>query len=1046
MSEKNFSLSVSVRGTLLGYDAVAAYSRQHGVNCFQGRLSIDGGDANCLISQIDGGLSENLLGVMPNFLSRVNAEVSFSFGYDHSLFTVDTDNLKFTAISFKNERGESTGSGFLCAISENSCKSEDNGIIADLIETAKNISGIDIFYFYTLSGQQPVDIGKLLKPFDKKETISPPAELFYGGFCIYSNYEFSKDRGGVLDTFLGELLGINSLAFFAGKDKNDAAYFALSLPRLFNKILSVEDLILKFAEGKKGIIYFKVSGTLTLSTIPKKKFALDCNLSSERVMLSAAVGSKEFVNLVDNFYLGDAVLTIGYDKGLTFGILGEIQLRRLFLFGAVQLAYNGVLNVQLISLATGKLTISSLVENIAGLCISGLNALDNILCVDYFKINFQNEFQTDWFKNGAAPQIVRFFNDNIQSEQLLLYDDYVAIKKDPQGDGYYLTDNFRMRHYYVDSGGKLSLRPQFYYSNVAEPFELANGMVVSAGIFFCAEIHVFEKISLKVLFSFRTNEGSLAFGMLSEIDLGIIKISSSDLCKENPIPLPENSVLKQFLDISSKGVAFFFQTSANETSFYFDGMISIAGMMKCQARLFYQKGLVVLNAESTLCGMTTKILISANYQSFKSASFSIAVSFDTYKLEEALTAVKNRLTHAIEVCRTRINNADRSLEDAKTKVRKLYGEIDVLNGKINDCRKRLSSMSPWKKIFCAPIIGCEIAGLEIAKGAVYAAIAIAEAALTVAQAAVRFAGMLGEGVLKLVRGVIDSVTSLFFIRKLEAVMSADVNELYMKLSIEFVALGKEYNYSWSVEKEIMGSIDQGRSAISDAMLSKMDPDVSNLENSVVSSAQRMDQYANYKEYFEQPAKISDAAAVLERNTEMTRFIQSAYVEEFGEELPDFDEMNARLLENIGVIKAHINVSERAVTLSEMKDTVDKLRKISMTANDGDYDIAAEAVEKYDNAVELSGNMQDLLKKLDETRDTICSIRDERSRYAREAVQSRGINGEQYRGSRYEYVKSVREMMESTYKDLPRDGYINLWDDDQIRNTVLRAEEYFKTNG
>ncbi|MDE7192395.1 MAG: hypothetical protein K2O14_00360, partial [Oscillospiraceae bacterium] len=565
------------------------------------------------------------------------------------------------------------------------------------------------------------------------------------------------------------------------------------LPQLSNDILSVESLILKFAKSKTGV-YLDVSGELALSANPETRFALDCTLSPERVMLSAAVVSKEFVNLVGNFYLGDAVLTIGYDKGLTFGILGEMQLRRLYLFGAVQLTYNGVLNVQLISLATGKLTISSLVENIAGLYISGLNALDNILCIDFFKIDFAKKFQTDWFKNGDVPQIVSFFNDNIKSEQLQLHGDYVAVKKEPQGGGYYLTDKFRMRHYYVDGGGNLSLRPQFYYSNVAEPFELANGMVVSAGIFFCAEIRVFEIFSLKVLFSFRTNEGALAFGMLSEIDLGIIKISSSEFEEENPIPLPENSVLKQFLDISSKGVAFFLQTSANETSFYFDGMVSIAGLFKCQARLFYQKGLITVNMESTLCGMTTKISISANYQSFKSASFSIAVSFDTYKLEEALTAVKNRLTRAIEVCREKINNADRSLEDAKNKVRKLYGEIDVLNRKINDCRNRLSRMSWWKKIFCAPVIGCEIAGLEIAKGAIYAAIAIAEAALTVAQAAVRFAGTLGEGVLRLVRGVITSVTSLFFIRKLEAVMSANVKELYMRLGIEFVALGKEYSY------------------------------------------------------------------------------------------------------------------------------------------------------------------------------------------------------------------------------------------------------------
>ena len=91
-------------------------------------------------------------------------------------------------------------------------------------------------------------------------------------------------------------------------------------------------------------------------------------------------------------------------------------------------------------------------------------------------------------------------------------------------------------------------------------------------------------------------------------------------------------------------------------------------------------------------------------------------------------------------------------------------------------------------------------------------------------------------------------------------------------------------------------------------------------------------------------------------------------------------------------------------------------------------------------------MRELLERLDETRDTLYSVSDERRRNARNAMKSRWIYGEQYRGSMYEYVNSVREMVESTYKDLPANGYINLWDDDQTRETVLRAEEHFRTNG
>ena len=203
---------------------------------------------------------------------------------------------------------------------------------------------------------------------------------------------------------------------------------------------------------------------------------------------------------------------------------------------------------------------------------------------------------------------------------------------------------------------------------MAEPFTIGNGMVVSAGIFFCAKICVFQ-LSLKVLFSFRQQEGALAFGMLSDIDLGIIKITSSDFQQEKPIPIPENSVLSQFLDTTAKGVAFYLQASQNDVSFYFDGKISIAGLTEKQAQLYYQKGLIIINLESTFWGMTTHLSLNVNYQSFQSLNFDFQFSFDTYKLEETLTKVKDRLNHAIEVCRKKINDATQSLEDAKTKVR-----------------------------------------------------------------------------------------------------------------------------------------------------------------------------------------------------------------------------------------------------------------------------------------------------------------------------------------------------------------------------------------
>ena len=101
--------------------------------------------------------------------------MSFSFGYDHSLFSVDSNALKFTAISLKNERGEATESGFLCEISDG----KSSGIVAEIIKTAKDFIGIDSFYLYISNGKQPVDIGRLLNPFDKKMRFHRPRSCFF---------------------------------------------------------------------------------------------------------------------------------------------------------------------------------------------------------------------------------------------------------------------------------------------------------------------------------------------------------------------------------------------------------------------------------------------------------------------------------------------------------------------------------------------------------------------------------------------------------------------------------------------------------------------------------------------------------------------------------------------------------------------------------------------------------------------------------------------------------------------------------------------------
>ena len=116
MAEKNFSMSVGVRGTILGYEAVASYSVQHGESCLQGKLNINNADMTEFISLIDPKLSDDLHALLPDFLKRISAELYFSYGYDHEMFFVDMQSFHVTAIRSKNSDGSYCGSGFLCEI------------------------------------------------------------------------------------------------------------------------------------------------------------------------------------------------------------------------------------------------------------------------------------------------------------------------------------------------------------------------------------------------------------------------------------------------------------------------------------------------------------------------------------------------------------------------------------------------------------------------------------------------------------------------------------------------------------------------------------------------------------------------------------------------------------------------------------------------------------------------------------------------------------------------------------------------------------------
>lgn len=1034
---KDYSLSIGIRGKVLGQDAIASYSLRHGQGCLQGKVILIHESIDEVVALISKELGEQLHDVLPGYLQDISAELSFGSSYDHEFLRMETDGL---SVSMLHMTGG--GSALLLALPDGQSPKG----LGELVEQAKNLLGIHELFFYASRGAA-LDINRLLNR-KNQETVLPPDDFYKtDSYCLYADYQFDKNNC-FLDSFLHDLLGIDSMALFAGKNQSQA-YLALSVPKLQTAALTVEKLYFQIESGAG--LAFCASGRFRFSAVPEMIFGVSCKLSPESILLSASGVTENPINLFGAFYLGSAALTIGYGEGgLIFGLMGELYLRKLYLFAAIQLAiYGEVVKPQLVSFSTGTLSFSSLFENITGLVIPGIEALD-IIEIGNFAFRLSVPFSAEDLQKRDISAVVRFFNAHITDQEFALKENSTVIETIKEDPGYSLVDKWRMRHYYIDSSGVLYLRPQFYYSDV-DNFTLPDGSVVSAGIFFCANIRIFG-INIKTLFSFRREEGVLAFASVSEINLGIVKLTRSDFSRENPIPLPEQSLLYQFMDCCENGVVFYLQASKQDISFYFDGKLSIlGGLFEEQAQLYYQNRTVRVSLESHMLGMTTQVSFSADYAHFTSSDFSLYISFDTHLLEEKLKSFSEKLTRAVEVCREKINSARQSLEDAKAKVYKLYDEINTLNRRIDDCRSRLSSMSWFKKIFWAPIIGCEIAGYEIAIGALYASLYIAEAALSVAEAAVSFAGKLSEGVLKVINGVITSVTSLFFIRRLTALIHVGSSRNELAFSAEFVALGKEYSCSWSISRDLAMNAEKGIETISDAFSEKTDKDIQDLQNGAISvSRANSARCCSYREQLYQLDdaslyRLDDALKMLNKNAEMLCFLQEKYVQLFGETVQEFNESELSYLEVLGLIKANSDVAQRAAELDSLQDTVMELKTLA-SEHKGTLKAAAaeDAVQKYEQARILSEQLGTLKDNLNMTHSDIRSLRISRKQAVHRAMSQRGIYQERYDGTMYEYVKSVIEMTETLYADAP-ESYTNPYTDAQIQETLLHTEEYFRIN-
>lgn len=1041
------NLSVGLYGSVLGVSTTASYTRKDGNNYVFCRVIF----RNENIADIAGIISSDLSDVLRSDLSEnaKNISVTVTLGCNDRYSYLKTDSGTASLSVMRMNEG---GSALLLDLTDNG----SGGSLSELIKKAKSFFGINRLFLY-ISKNAVIDVNKLLcigKSENDRYAIVPPAELFgRDGFCLYADYDFSGECG-FIKGFVNDLLGIEKIAFFAGKNKNDS-YFALAVSRIERGGICVSNLCFKLASGSETS--FSVSGSIEFDVIENMIFSIMCSITKQSITLLASAEPKdgELINLFGNFYIGKTALMLGYENsGMTLGLICELKLNDLYCNAAVQFSVcGGVVDPQLISCSFGELNLPLIINSIVGKNIPGLECLENVIKITPFNINMPYEFNTDDLKSKNVHRVVEFFNAHM--ETFKLEEAYTAIStvKSSKDSGYALTDKMRMRHYFIDDNGSLFLRPQFYYC-CAENLTLAGGNVLSKGIFFCAKIIVLG-IEIKALFSAIQNDSILAFASVSEIRLPpFLVIKGSEYSKKHTVDISENSVLSQFVDNCKNGVVFYLQASKNDISFYFDGSISLLNdLFKAEAQLYYSKNYFKLNAESTMIGITTRLSLCADFRSFSDANFRLFFSFDTSKLEEKLKKFSERLENAVEICRQKFNGAKMAIETARREVRKLNDEIRILDNKISNCRQKISGrkLSWLEKIIMVPIIACEISAYQIAKGVLLASLSIAESALNIAEKALEYTEKLSTDVLKALNRVITSATSLFFVRKLCAEIAADSQESRFKFDIEFVALGKEYSKSWEMSRSLIDNSKSGLNSISDAMTEETSEDLKCLENGKIDSGisgisgmnkcfSQAELFSDYKSEFD----FANVEEMLACNYRLIDFMNHQYIQAFGENNPLFNESNCNYYDVLGAVSANIDVSKRSANIHDL-NTISKAIN-SHAAKNADMLAAKDTIKKNNDSINLSYAELDILDK------SLLLWRRKSYDNNYMKTESQKMMSERFMNqtdgeaemSLYEYAEQVVGTIERIYQNAPQ-GYANPLSDKEINDIIISARDHFRNS-
>lgn len=1019
------NIAVGIRGSLYGHPLTASVKYGGGAYTLKGILLLKNALITDVLPFIDDGLGGDELALFLNkTFGRITTEIDITHSDSENSFRIVSDEILISAIK------KGGGSAIVIMLDDKPAPA-DAGFIPHVLSEIKKLLNISEMTLLFKKGAG-IDPNTLVKPV--KNTRIPKDFSSYE--CILAGkFSFGDNFAGKA---VKELFGASETSVFIAADATHKQYScAVSIPDADTKYVRFTDMFVGINIKTTGIT-FKMKGVFAFKFLKDTLFLADCEFSPNVFMVAAEMQTKDSIEIFPGFSVSSTLLMIGMSpQGIMFAMITTLNIRKLSLFSGIMLTTTGnTTKISLITAAIEKLSVPVMLENIAGISFPGMETLDVVSVEGFKEIKTDKPFDIQWMKNGNVDAAAGHFNAYINDKRLTINVSQTSIR--PFGTGYALSDNEKMRHYFIDSKGSLSLQAQFYYSDMLTPLTIGS-YTISAGIFISGTVKLFN-FSFTLLFSLRQGEGLTAFAKIDRIDLGFLVIASSGSTVDL-LPIPKNSLAKQFIPEKNDGLIFFLTAGKNEISFYFDGSITLLKLFKFAARIMYLHRTISIYATFPFFIFKATLQLEVSYENFTKAQFSFRFVLDSKGVEDALKSVSDRLDKAIALLREKINNFQESLKQAQRNVDMLYNEISSLRNSINACRAAIDSANWYSKAAVAIAKGLEIAAYEIAILGVYGTIALANAALELISEAVSLAGEIGEDILDLVKTTVDAATSLLYIRRIEITAAANPQNLSFSTHMYFKALGRDYSLAATYSADVFKN--NPAKALADSVLNRMDADIKAVEAGEPLPPQNNVYLQSIMSLDENRNRLNNSMKEIDRNGKILKSMQEEYTKEFGRDNSEYQNYNVSYSAALSTLGSSLNTASRVADIEKLSMAVNRLNKKVMTIKKASKIKDAALKKRSDALLTKLNNLNNTKTDIHNTYiKTIQAQRDiEEFSKVKKPEEKAAVIKKMPRGDMSAYLDKLEEIIKSNSSDEDT-GFINLAREPKIEQLLNERKMHF----